>query len=107
MNERPPPCLASQLVERLQALIKEHGDLPVFARDPDTRYRLPVGLEFRERDADGERPARFEVTTAYHDEPRSYLSPLKDMVYVCPTRDIVCGSNPATWCATCPQRITS
>lgn len=25
-------------------------------------------------------------------------------VYVCPERDIECGRNPASWCATCPQR---
>lgn len=25
-------------------------------------------------------------------------------VYVCPTRDIACGSNPAHWCHTCPQQ---
>ena len=25
-------------------------------------------------------------------------------VYVCPTRDIECGDNPAHWCHTCPQQ---
>jgi hypothetical protein len=28
-------------------------------------------------------------------------------VYVCPERDIECGRNPATWCASCPQRATT
>ena len=25
-------------------------------------------------------------------------------VYICPTRDIECGNNPAHWCHTCPQQ---
>lgn len=25
-------------------------------------------------------------------------------VYVCPTRDIECGDNVASWCAACPKR---
>lgn len=27
-----------------------------------------------------------------------------DVVRVCPTRDIECGSNPASWCKSCPKR---
>jgi hypothetical protein len=63
-------CTASQLVARLQELIARHGDLPVYARDADTRWRLPIGLMFREAQPEEERPARFEVCTDYHDRPR-------------------------------------
>ena len=67
-NERT--CTASQLVARLQELIAQHGDLPVYARDADTRYRLPIGLEFRDEQPREGRPVRFEITTDYHDRPR-------------------------------------
>jgi hypothetical protein len=64
-------CTASQLVARLQALIAEHGDLPVYARDADTHWRLPIGLMFRAEQPQEERPARFEITTDYNERPRS------------------------------------
>lgn len=64
-------CTASQLVARLQALIAQHGDLPVYARDADTQWRLPIGLMFREEQPTQERPARFEITTEYHGRPRA------------------------------------
>ena len=63
-------CSASQLVARLQELIAKHGDLPVYARDADTQWRLPIGLMFREAQPADERPARFEVCTDYHFRPR-------------------------------------
>lgn len=64
-------CTASQLVTRLQELIEKHGDLPVYARDADTHWRLPIGLMFRDKQPTEERPARFEVTTEYNDTPRN------------------------------------
>lgn len=36
------------------------------------------------------------------DAPSS--TPAASTVYVCPERGIECGSNPARWCAACPQR---
>lgn len=63
-------CSASQLVARLQDLIAKHGDLPVYARDADTGFRLPIGLMFRGAQPDEERPARFEICTDYHERPR-------------------------------------
>lgn len=64
-------CTASQLVTRLQSLIAMHGDLPVYARDADTGWRLPIGLMFREAQPDDDRQARFEITTDYHERPRA------------------------------------
>lgn len=64
-------CTASQLVARLQSLIAMHGDLPVYARDADTRWRLPIGLMFREAQPEDDRQARFEITTDYHERPRA------------------------------------
>lgn len=64
-------CTASQLVARLQSLIAMHGDLPVYARDADTRWRLPIGLMFREAQPDNDRQERFEITTDYHGRPRA------------------------------------
>lgn len=64
-------CVASQFVTRLQALIAQHGDLPVYARDADTQWRLPIGLMFREAQPADERPARFEITTEYFGRPRA------------------------------------
>ena len=64
-------CTASQLIERLQTLIKEHGDLPVYGRDVDTHWRLPIGLMFRIAQPKEERPARLEITMDYHNRPRA------------------------------------
>lgn len=64
-------CTASQLVARLQSLIAMHGNLPVYARDADTRRRLPIGLMFREAQPEDDRQARFEITTDYHERPRA------------------------------------
>lgn len=66
-------CTASQLVARLQALIAQHGDLMVYARDADTEWRLPIGLMFREAQEKFARPARFEITTDYYRLPRAHF----------------------------------
>jgi len=67
-------CTATQLVERLQDLIAKHGDMPVYARDADTGWRLPIGLMFRAADTDELRPDRFEICTYYHNRPRGDIS---------------------------------
>lgn len=74
MDNEKRTCKASQLVARLHDLIAMHGDLPVYARDADTRWRLPIGLLFREAQPGQERPARFEITAAYHERPRGDFS---------------------------------
>lgn len=70
-----PTCTASQLLAALRELIEAHGDLPVYARDPDTDQRLPVGLEFREADAGEQWPARLELRTDYNFRPAGDLAP--------------------------------
>lgn len=75
MSSLDRTCKASQLVARLLVLMFKYGDLPVYARDPDSRYRLPIGLMYRKEDPGNDRPARFEITTDYHDRPRADFSP--------------------------------
>ena len=45
MRDLEPTGKASQLIARLQALIAEHGDLPVYLDDPDTNWLMPIGCE--------------------------------------------------------------
>ena len=68
--DRKTTCTASQLVARLQKLIVKYGDLPVYALDLDTEWRLPIGLVFRKAQVVEQRPKRFEVTTDYYGRPR-------------------------------------
>lgn len=64
-----PTCLASQLIEKLQGLIERHGDVPVYAHDPDTDRRLPIGLVYGAADAEEELPERLEITSDYYGRP--------------------------------------
>jgi hypothetical protein len=67
-------CLASELVEALKNHIERFGDRPVYAHDPDTDWRLPIGLVVSEADPDEGLPERFEITTDYHARPEGDLS---------------------------------
>ena len=67
-------CTASQLVARLQSLIAMHGDLPVYARDTDTRWRLPIGLMHKPANEAEEWPERLEIKTNYHGRPDGDLA---------------------------------
>jgi hypothetical protein len=60
-------CRASDLIRRLQQMIDTHGDCDVCLRDPGTRYRMPIGLLYREAHATERWPARFEITASYND----------------------------------------
>lgn len=60
---------ASDVVRRLLALISEYGDLPVCADDPDTGYRMPIGLIYKSENAQEGWPGRFEVKTEYYSTP--------------------------------------
>lgn len=62
-------CRASELINRLGELVDQYGDLPVYACDPDTLIRLPIGLMYRDSEPDEDRPARFEITSDYYDVP--------------------------------------
>lgn len=70
MSDDERTCSALQLIAELQRLVSEHGDLPVFVRDADTSYRLPLGLMFREAQPLEDRPKRFEICSEYFVRPR-------------------------------------
>lgn len=80
MGRRIETCLASQLVDRLQSVIAEHGDLPVFVHDADTDWLLPVGIVYADDDkwrCVHPNP-RLEITADYHSEPKGYIMPKVD-----------------------------
>jgi hypothetical protein len=64
---RQTTFLATELVARLQQLIREHGDLPVLVKDADTDWLLELGLFYAPADAEG--AACFLVGSSYHGEP--------------------------------------
>ena len=64
---------ASELIEKLTELIKEHGDLPVIADDPDTGWRMRIGIVHRAEDKGEEYPERFEIKTEYYGDPEGCL----------------------------------
>ena len=64
---------ASQLIEALQKLISEHGDLPVCAKDPDTSLRMAIGIVYRPENIIEQYPSRFEIRTSYDGDPKGKL----------------------------------
>lgn len=62
-------CTATQLIERLRQLVEQHGDLPVYADDADTGWRLPIGVVHKISEDNGEWPERLEIKTDYHGRP--------------------------------------
>jgi hypothetical protein len=62
-------------VAQLQSLIDAHGDLPVYVRDADTEWRLPVGLVYQSAAESDEGAEQFEIRTDYYGEPRGYIAP--------------------------------
>jgi hypothetical protein len=64
---------ASAVIDALQKLIDQHGDLPVCADDPDTGWRLAIGIVHKTECEPEEWPERFEVKTDYGDDPRGLL----------------------------------
>lgn len=66
-------CTATQLIERLRQLVEQHGDLPVYADDADTNWRLPIGLTHKPADAAEKFPERLEIKTAYYGRPEGDL----------------------------------
>lgn len=61
--------LASELITRLHLLINRYGDLPVIAFDPDTCWRLEIGVVYVPADTANEYPERFEIQTEYNGRP--------------------------------------
>lgn len=60
----------SDLIQRLQEYRDKYGDLPVYARDADTRWRLPIGVVYRTENKAEEWPERVEIRTDYHGRPK-------------------------------------
>lgn len=71
-------CTATGLIARLQELVAKHGDLPVYAHDPDTGNRMAIGLMYEPADPPGEWPEdwpeRFEIKTDYNGRPTGDLA---------------------------------
>jgi len=61
------PPKASEVIKAIQALINEHGDLPVVLDDPDTNWILPIGVEVQEDDGVN----TIRITSCYFGEPPS------------------------------------
>lgn len=77
MEEREYPR-ASKVIEHLQKLIAEHGDLPVCVRDADTECIMALGVVFARVDWDQEHTLpwpHFEVTSAYSRDPWGKVQP--------------------------------
>lgn len=64
---------ASDVINALERLIEKYGDLPVCADDPDTSWRMPIGIVHKADDKIEEWPERFEVKTDYHSEPKGKI----------------------------------
>lgn len=45
MNERQNTMLASELIAALQVAVADRGDIPVYLRDPDTKWPLGITLD--------------------------------------------------------------
>ncbi len=63
---------ASELIIKIQDLINQHGDVPVIANDPDTGYRLEIGIVFRPENKVEEYPDRFEIKSTYYGRPEGH-----------------------------------
>lgn len=60
---------ASELIVALQKLIAAHGDLPVVTKDPDTGWRMEIGVVHRPEKRIEEWPERIEIRTSYYGRP--------------------------------------
>ena len=64
---------ASKVIEAIQKLIDKHGDLPLCADDPDTSWRMQIGVVHRPENVDEDWPERFEIKTDYHHDPKGVI----------------------------------
>lgn len=67
-------CTATQLIGALRKMVEQHGDLPVYSDDPDTSWRLPIGLMHKPANESEEWPERLEIKTNYHRRPDGDLA---------------------------------
>ena len=61
---------ATMLIRILSEIVKEHGDLPVYLKDPDTRYRMEIGILVKEENLVEEYPKRIEIRASYYGNPK-------------------------------------
>lgn len=66
LKDNSTTFMATEVIARLEAMVTKYGDQPVFLRDPDTSWRLPIGLKFRDKDRDHDFK-RFEICADYVD----------------------------------------
>jgi len=66
---------ASQVIKALQKLIDIHGDLPVCLDDPDSGYKLKIGVIYRKEKNIEELPERLEILANYEDKPEGEIKP--------------------------------
>ena len=71
---------ASELVKTLQELISRHGDLPVVAKDPDTGWRMEIGIVHKSVKPKEQYPEHLEIRTDYHSRPQGARSTLPNVV---------------------------
>ena len=65
---------ASEVIIFLQKLVEKHGDLPLCAKDPDTHWRLRIGIVHKSENTAEEWPERFEIRTAYYTDPKGDIN---------------------------------
>jgi len=66
---------ASQVIKALRKLIDIRGDLPVCLDDPDSGYKLRIGIIHRKQKTIEELPERFEIRANYDDQPEGEIKP--------------------------------
>ncbi len=64
---------ASKVIQVIQGLIDKHGDLPLCADDPDTGWRMQIGIIHKPEDINEKWPERFEIKTDYHGVPKGII----------------------------------
>lgn len=64
---------ASEVITVLNDLIEKHGDLPICVDDPDTSWRLRMGIVYREKNISEGYQERFEIKTEFHGDPEDLI----------------------------------
>jgi hypothetical protein len=54
MQELEKTCKASKLIEKLQSIVSNKGDIDVYLRDPDTDWLMALSVEYCEADDEGQ-----------------------------------------------------
>lgn len=71
-------CRISDLVYVLQTLMEEHGDVPVFAMDADTRTPRPIGVVHKSQTTGY--PARLEINSTWAGQPNGFIKRMEEVV---------------------------